>query len=147
MKKILLISSILAFLFYSTVTGFGASFNVVEYEENSLVNYSIYATESVTISRSSIIQSGDVGVESMNMIRSLDAESETAPTLPEKKVSIDEDVYFEYDTAIYSEIVEIKRGASVDCVYYIDLINEGEIRGEEGSLYVLHTFYQVHSSR
>ena len=135
MKKILIISYVLPFILVSALAVFGASFNVVGYEDNELANYSIFATDGVVILGSSTIHSGDVGIESTGMVRSLDAEAEASMELPEKKVSIDQNVYFEYDTSIYGEIVEIKRGASVDCVYYIDLINEGEIRGEEGFLH------------
>ena len=129
-KKIFIIILCVVTLTFSTaITGLCASYNVVEYEDNLLANYSVCAMDNVRILGNTIINSGDVGVSGTVMMCQLDSEAE----LPvQKKVYIDHDVYFEHDTSIYGEYIEIKSGASVDNVYYNELLNEGEIRGEEG---------------
>jgi Leucine-rich repeat (LRR) protein len=52
----------------------------------------------------------------------------------QKEVYIDYNVFLEHDTSIYGRSVVIKRYSSVFNVYHNELINEGEIRGEEGLL-------------
>jgi len=117
------------FFLFSVVVGLGASFNVIDYEGNAISDYSIYGMESVSILGSSKVHSGDVGVApSWEGDQFL---SESA-SFPERRVLIDRDVYFEHDTSIYGEQVEIHRGASVYNVYADFLKNEGEIRGEGG---------------
>ncbi len=128
-KKIFIILCVVILTLFPAITGLCASYNVVEYEDNALANYSVYAMDDIRILGNTIINSGDVGVSGAVMMCQLDSEAE----LPvQKKVFIDHDVYFEHDTSIYGEYIEIKRGTSVDNVYYNELLNEGEIRGEEG---------------
>jgi Leucine-rich repeat (LRR) protein len=130
MRKVLsFILLIGIFSLFSAVAGLGASFNVIEYEGNAISDYSIYAIENVCILGSSKVHSGNVGVSPS--WEGIQFRSESAPP-PERRVLIERDVYFEHDTSIYGEQVEIHRGASVYNVYSDSLRNEGEIRGEEG---------------
>jgi Leucine-rich repeat (LRR) protein len=159
MKKIISTAIILWVFLVPALTALSASFNVVDYGDNELSNFSIYAIEQVQILRNCIIYSGDVGVASAGIEQQLcsdaeessdtdvsgDTEESTEARGPLDSdesfvtaVVVDQDVYFECDTSIYGEQVKIRRGASVNNVYYYDLINEGEIRGEEG-------FYDEHA--
>ncbi len=117
------------FFLFSAVAGLGASFNVIDYEGNAIADYSVYAIENVCILGSSKVHSGNVGVSPSWEGDQFRSESEPPP---ERGVLIERDVYFEHDTSIYGEHVEIHCGASVYNVYADSLRNEGEIRGEEG---------------
>lgn len=114
------------------MTIFGGAFNTEEYEENDISNFSIFAINDVWILNNCTINSGDVGVSSPNISDQLESTEEIDSG---KEVFIGYDAYLEQDTSIIGKSVTIKRGASVYNVYHNDLINEGEIRGEEGDFY------------
>lgn len=129
--KIIIMLCIMAFFLLPGLTIFGASFNVEGYDENAIYNFSVFAINNVWVLKNSIINSGDVGVSSTGEMNQLD--SDEAIDL-EKEVYIDYDAYLEQDTSIFGNSIIIKRGASVYNVYHNGLINEGEIRGEEGMI-------------
>jgi Leucine-rich repeat (LRR) protein len=115
--------------------------------EDTLTNFAVYAVNNVWILKNSTINSGDVGVHYDGMVMgeldfsdgelgSFEGELESSDEEldSEKEVYIDHNVFLEYDTSIYGRSVIIKRYSSVYNVYHNELINDGEIRGEEGLL-------------
>lgn len=129
--KIIIMLCSAAFILLPGLTISGASFNVEGYDENAISNFSIFAINNVWVLKNSVINSGDVGVSGTGEMNQLYSE-ETIDL--EKEVYIDYDAYLEEDTSIFGKFVIIKQGASVYNVYHNELINEGEIRGEEGMI-------------
>ena len=99
-----------------------SSFIPPEYGDSNLGNYSVFAINSVWLRQRAVIHSGNVGVRDASQGPWLDSQ---------KEVSVGKGVFMSDGTSIYGDSVKVKMNASVYNVNYNDLVNNGEIRGEE----------------
>lgn len=83
--------------------------------------YSIYALNSVWIRQGAVVNCGDIGVEDVSTGPWLDSQVE---------LSIGKSAYIADGIDAAANAVKIKTNGSAYNVYYNDLINNGEIRGE-----------------
>jgi hypothetical protein len=117
---------IFLFLFVAMVllprTGLYSSIVPPGYGDSNLDSYSVFAVNSVWLRQGAVIRSGNVGVIDASQGPWLDSQ---------KEVTVGKGVFLSDGTSIYGDSVKIKVNASVYNVSYNDLINNGEIRGEE----------------
>ena len=87
-----------------------------------IADFSLLAADSIWVKAGAVIESGHLAVRQISPGLWLDSEVE---------VSIGLNARTEGGVRIYGDSVKLWPGASVDALYYNNLLNDGEIRGEE----------------